>query len=923
MIKQQNSRGIESTVAAEMENWAQINHTVSSSKNQYADGGQRSVTAIGDDINRDMMTDWLTDEHEPNGAFPENQIVLSEPGSNDQEFGAYLNATRAGCADLCQISRDVINGIIYTSSKPETKFAWLANVQCEILVHSSSRSSLTVITDIQNPHIDPKLVLFNERMVNEGIYRFHFSVATTSLNPANRALVLYEGSDTGIGEWTCSKDSKVQVQRSGYCEHIKTACTDLYRRLGIDSMGELYPSLNDADSESPVRKFSEELAVSHLPVHVPMWASISSDKIDYDRPGPVRFLELGTEFKLQASSSCPCSSGNRTFFRHSQPTVFDQATVFTLFDTFPCTLELQPCPTCPSQRHQFIGPDLREYGIFNLNNSTLVSHDLLDDYTNAYTLSETPFDSWVESVNRRYEILGKRFMGKDLFRSCWFAYVRLQKFDGDFACPECGDYPENVIWDGVTLSFGRRHLLNCLSPPTIIVDNPPLRPNIKYFPKQQVFPDRDVRKLIRRTISMEPLDNWLKWSAEPATQDSAAASRKQGVKRPQKPEDIAGRLRDHFDTIDGLMKILGDINQGLVVLFTKHYGADAYKLGNEVPGVIHRFFHQISAEESIVQLINREGNKALKAFSLSPSLATASSLIGIPHVYELLNYDCCSRPSHAPNKAYSPEIVAICTWLYSRADEVLNHLLQQAAPLSPYTPSSLARPNDWEQVRFVAYYEYTICSLLLSLVQTGCYYSMPQIRDRPSYPRLIHDQQRDDGQDRGGKCSKTSSETLCGKYYATYGQKRLTGGLMVVWCSHSISYGFHCIPKSEGRNDVFSALVTRWPKAPKRIIYDFACALGPYCVLREPDFFADSHFMIDNFHARDHTKCAPACFSSTYATIDPAVSDINTSAAECGNSTILQIRKAVSYMGQLRSIIYTKVFLSILNRMKIRGMEKK
>lgn len=143
---------------------------------------------------------------------------------------------------------------------------------------------------------------------------------------------------------------------------------------------------------------------------------------------------------------------------------------------------------------------------------------------------------------------------------------------------------------------------------------------------------------------------------------------------------------------------------------------------------------------------------------------------------------------------------------------------------------------------------------------------------------------------------------------------------MVAWCTHSISYGFHCIPESEGRNDVFSAMVTRWLQAPKRVVYDFSCALGPYCMLREPDFFADTHFIIDNFHARDHTKCAPSCFASTYAEVDPGVSQINTSAAECGNNLILRIRKSVSYMGQRRAIIYTKVFLSIINRLKIRKM---
>ena len=143
---------------------------------------------------------------------------------------------------------------------------------------------------------------------------------------------------------------------------------------------------------------------------------------------------------------------------------------------------------------------------------------------------------------------------------------------------------------------------------------------------------------------------------------------------------------------------------------------------------------------------------------------------------------------------------------------------------------------------------------------------------------------------------------------------------MCVWCTHSICYGFHCIPKSEGRNDVFSAMVTRWEKAPKTVIYDFACALGPYCMTREPEFFADTLFVIDAFHAGGHTKCAPAAFVKTYAALDPGLSRVNSSAAECGNEGLGQIRKSVSYMGQKWAIIYMKIFTSVWNRIVMRKM---
>lgn len=146
---------------------------------------------------------------------------------------------------------------------------------------------------------------------------------------------------------------------------------------------------------------------------------------------------------------------------------------------------------------------------------------------------------------------------------------------------------------------------------------------------------------------------------------------------------------------------------------------------------------------------------------------------------------------------------------------------------------------------------------------------------------------------------------------------------MCVWCTHSICYGFHCIPRGEGRNDVFSAIITRWPKAPKRIIYDFACALGPYCMTREGEFFADTEFRIDVFHSSGHSKCEEAAFLKTYSEVDPRLARINSSAAECGNGGISRIRKSVSYMSQERAILYTKVFISMWNRVSIRRMLEK
>ncbi|KAJ8596806.1 hypothetical protein M405DRAFT_725472 [Rhizopogon salebrosus TDB-379] len=160
----------------------------------------------------------------------------------------------------------------------------------------------------------------------------------------------------------------------------------------------------------------------------------------------------------------------------------------------------------------------------------------------------------------------------------------------------------------------------------------------------------------------------------------------------------------------------------------------------------------------------------------------------------------------------------------------------------------------------------------------------------------------------------------CNKFYKTYAKNKLTGGILVLWCTHSICLGFHSIPVAEGRNDVFSAIYTRFPVAPKVIIYDFACQLAPYSFVREARYFQHTRFLIDEMHAHDHTRCGKACFASNAMRFDDRVRAVNTSAAECGNKGIKRIRKSVSFMVHDHAVQYTKVFLDIWNRNAINRM---
>ncbi|KAE8217837.1 hypothetical protein CF326_g9326 [Tilletia indica] len=206
-------------------------------------------------------------------------------------------------------------------------------------------------------------------------------------------------------------------------------------------------------------------------------------------------------------------------------------------------------------------------------------------------------------------------------------------------------------------------------------------------------------------------------------------------------------------------------------------------------------------------------------------------------------------------------------------------------------------------------------------VQSGVLYGSPQIRERPQYPGLKEVKK---GAARPGQNSQEGSADMstCNKFYSDYVAPRRTGGIMALWCRHAIAMGFHCIPVAEGRDDVFSALFTHWPKAPAVIVYDFACQLASYSIAREPGFFSDTLFVVDELHQHGHSQCTPSSWLSTYMANDPELRHLNSSAAECGNAGLSRIKKSVAYSTAPHAIALTRHFLSLWNRRKIKELHR-
>ncbi|KAJ2911578.1 hypothetical protein MD484_g8838, partial [Candolleomyces efflorescens] len=336
------------------------------------------------------------------------------------------------------------------------------------------------------------------------------------------------------------------------------------------------------------------------------------------------------------------------------------------------------CPSCPSARRQYIGPDLREQGLFNYNNSILVSHELLDEYTMAFVASETPFTAFVSVLSHRYTVSGVTFMGEDLFRSIWFSYVSLQAFDDDFKCSRCGPYPDTVIWDGITLAFSKKHLSATLAPPTQITPQSLIRKHVKNYPKQQLIPDVRLRKDLREVSKVPSLDRML------VNTDS------EGEMDEEEHDQSIVRVEEHLDRVQRVYAGLAAECTALGSLFLDAYGAVAFSERRPVPPEYRNFFTQIAAEESILQLINGSSLNDLLVFLSNPVSSKLTRIISIPAVYSLI----AKQPVIEP-------LLPLLHYLADKSSTMLKNLTTEGPGIEAGDICIFETPADWKLVSYV------------------------------------------------------------------------------------------------------------------------------------------------------------------------------------------------------------------------------
>ncbi|KAJ2935064.1 hypothetical protein H1R20_g1991, partial [Candolleomyces eurysporus] len=624
----------------------------------------------------------------------------SAVGFSDNDVASYLDAVESFAAGFYQVGESIFAVEGWDTQRCQATAGWYhlqhliinseLHVACtcpqavrNFCIHQTFFKEYDVERLLQGRTLrvdsTDAVLYFRQQVPNVNEFVTMFSVRSFSSSQLKgRAIVTHTGRAYSAGLWRCSKDPNSKT----ICVHVQ-ACFKILEELTTTPEGDLDEVLEGAETAQALASITRKEAVSHLPVLPPASISLKSDPQLYPRPPPFRSPPSVT-IALDPQASCPCPSG-RTFHNPSDPTVVRQCRIFALHTVFHAQIELQRCPTCPRNRRRYIGPDLRTQGLFNYNNSILVSHELLDEYTISFVTSETPFTAFVAVVAHRYSVSGAVFMGEDLFRSVWFSYAGQMALEDDMTCVRCGLSPETVIWDGITLAFGRKHVSSTLTPPTEHSPQSIIRSNVKRLPKQQLIPDTRLRTKLRQVLKGPKLDESLSDEGSDTEPPNSDQDKEHRHRQSQ-------HMLEHLNRVDDVYEKLNIECSALATLFRETFGAVAILNKKAVPAPYRNLFRQIAAEESVLQMINGSSLEDLGLFLSNPCRAQVTKLVTIPALYQVLQSDSDIEP-----------LIPVARWLHEKASRTLKGLSVETLRLDdPKSKLSSEDPaSDWKLVNWM------------------------------------------------------------------------------------------------------------------------------------------------------------------------------------------------------------------------------
>ncbi|KAL4427978.1 hypothetical protein ABPG75_002067 [Micractinium tetrahymenae] len=161
---------------------------------------------------------------------------------------------------------------------------------------------------------------------------------------------------------------------------------------------------------------------------------------------------------------------------------------------------------------------------------------------------------------------------------------------------------------------------------------------------------------------------------------------------------------------------------------------------------------------------------------------------------------------------------------------------------------------------------------------------------------------------RAAGSSGSSSRAACTKHKDQNG--KLMPGLLLVWCTECRKcVYFQMLPDAESPVALVHALRTRWPCAPRSITYDNGCNGQHQALNREPEWFKETEWFVDEPHYRGHKDCTASFNTGMYDWIKCSP------LSEQQNKRLRSLENHVSYMRQLRALYYLRYFLYLSNEL--------
>ncbi|KAK4697629.1 hypothetical protein P7C70_g8182, partial [Phenoliferia sp. Uapishka_3] len=597
--------------------------------------------------------------------------------------------------------------------------------------------------------------------------------ADNAREEAKRIIVRWAGMD----RWLCdSRKCKQSIQPSTGCVHRGRARfylkdviwegEDLARvpaaEGGVDELGEMdEPRYLQRHLRDPVhnRAYVETKPRSHLPIPSPAFCQLPDDKTPRFPPCLPGDLPLILPIGLNPRCSCG-SAGDAADVRTYECRIYDIDGVTSRH------IQVRRCSCRTKGKRYTVGPDLREYSLFNWNNEIIITHRLLNGYTSQAQRSQTPLTAFYTTTCDSYaeNLSPYPFFAKSTFNKIHYAFTDIQELEVKFECPMCGPEPETVIWDGVSISYSSQHRKSTLQPPTVPTGikcscvQP--RSDLCFLPNKQLRQALSGAAALVLDAAEDPA--LLVAAAQEIVTLAAASSR---------------GANSESSAVAAVLQIvaLAPPSTTLLQLYSS-------------------LLRQLAAHETILYLLNPSTAELLRSVAtlgfVAPTSRELSSLAKDCPAFGNL-FRCYRDLSLTPPDQLKELAIAASNC----SDTVF-------AKLNTHThgceTSEDIEEEDWRG--------------------TGVVYGKPKIRERPAYCRF-----QDGGgtgaagtgwgraptaEQRDAEKLEKDAEKSCQKYYSRYTEARQTGGIMGGWCPHAFSLGFHNIPRAEGRNDVFSAMFT-------------------------------------------------------------------------------------------------------------------